>query len=233
MFASNTYLIRLATDDDAVSLARLAQLDGRGPLLGSALIGHINGEPAAAISAADRQIVADPLRRTDHLVACLRVRANALHAYEATPSLRMRMLAGLSVADQPSNVHGVHPPKRKMAAGKKTAKSHRRWRPVRRRVPSVVNGPQFMPAADNAVLERAASGAGGIPGARSRHYVRSKKPASRSRSVAASVACARPADQQTSWCPGGSEVPAWPFGPLLVGRIAAAMFAAHIAAAIA
>ncbi len=110
MFAANTYLIRLATDDDAVSLARLAELDGRDPLQGPALIGYLNGQPAAAIAVADRQIVTDPRRRTDHLVACLRVRASALHAHQLTPSLRMRMLAAVSVTDQHSGAQAVHPP---------------------------------------------------------------------------------------------------------------------------
>lgn len=137
MFAANTYLIRRATDDDAVSLSRLAELDAVDPLLGHALIGHISGEPAAAISIADGRIVADPRRCTDHLVACLRVRANALHTFEATPSLPMRMLAALSVADQDSRAQGVSSPHRKSATGKKTGKRHRRWRPVRRRVPSL------------------------------------------------------------------------------------------------
>lgn len=136
MFAANTYLIRLATDEDAVTLGRLAELDAHRPLVGPVLIGHIDGEPAAAISIADRQIVADPLRRSDHLVACLRVRANALHSYEATPSLSMRMLAAVSGTDQRSSARVIHPPERKSAT-EKIAKSHRRRRPGRARVPSV------------------------------------------------------------------------------------------------
>ena len=137
MFAANRYLIRLATDDDAASLARLAELDGRGRLHGPALIGYLNGQPAAAIAVADRQTVADPRRRTDDLVACLRVRASALHAYQLTPSLRMRMLAAVSVTDQYSGAQSEQPPEQEVDTAQRTGKSHRRRRPARRRAPSV------------------------------------------------------------------------------------------------
>ena len=137
MFAASTYLIRLATDDDAEGLARLAELDGRDPLQGPALVGYLHGQPAAAIAVADRQIVADPRRRTDHLVACLRVRASALHAHQLTPSLRMRMLAAVSVTNQHSGAQTVHRPEQEAASAKRTSKSHRRSRPVRRPTPSL------------------------------------------------------------------------------------------------
>jgi hypothetical protein len=137
VFAANRYLIRLATDDDAASLARLAELDGRDPLQGPALIGYLNGQPAAAIAVADRQIVADPGRRTGDLVACLRVRASALHSYQVTPSLRMRMLAAVSVTNQYSGAQAVHPPEQEAATSKRTGKSHHRARPARRRAASV------------------------------------------------------------------------------------------------
>jgi hypothetical protein len=101
MFAANTYDIHLATDQDDASVRRLAERDSARPLQRPALIGHIDGEPAAAISLADGRIVADPRRRPDHLRACLRTRADALRAYEKTPSLAARMLAALSVADRP------------------------------------------------------------------------------------------------------------------------------------
>jgi hypothetical protein len=101
MFAANTYLIRLATAEDAASLVRLARRESRSPLAGRVLIGQIDGAPAAAMSLADGRVVADPLRATGHLVACLRVRARALAAYEATPLLRMRMLAGLTSSNRP------------------------------------------------------------------------------------------------------------------------------------
>lgn len=96
MFAANTCDIRLATEADEASLRRLADLaSGRG-LQHPVLIGRVDGETAAAMSIVDGRIAADPQRRTDHLLACLRVRADALRAYEATPSLRARMLAAVS-----------------------------------------------------------------------------------------------------------------------------------------
>jgi len=98
MFGSSTYQFTLATEDDADALRELAGLDSRAPLAGRILIGRIAGSPAAALSLDDGRVVADPFRRTDHLVACLRSRAGAMRAYEATPSLSERMRAALRPA---------------------------------------------------------------------------------------------------------------------------------------
>ena len=87
MFAANTYKLRLATEDDADALRRLAELDSRAPIAGRVLIGELAGSPAAALSLDDDRVIADPFRRTDHLVACMRIRAGAIRAHEATPSL--------------------------------------------------------------------------------------------------------------------------------------------------
>jgi len=95
MFGSSTYHFTLATADDADALRRLADLDSQAPLAGRVLIGEIAGSPAAALSLDDDRVIADPFRRTDHLVACLRSRAAAMRAYEATPSLSERMRAAL------------------------------------------------------------------------------------------------------------------------------------------
>jgi hypothetical protein len=93
MFAANAYRIHPAGKDDEATLHFLAALDDQSPLSGTALIGEIDGLPAAAISVADGRVIADPLLHTDHLAACLRVRAQAHRAAEATPSLRQRLLA--------------------------------------------------------------------------------------------------------------------------------------------
>ena len=108
MFAANTYGIRFTTEDDADALRALANVDSAAPLTGRILIGEIAGSPAAALSLDDDRAVADPFRRTDHLVACLRTRAGAIRAYEATPSLMERMRAAVrtrtaSVASRPSD----------------------------------------------------------------------------------------------------------------------------------
>src|SRR5687768_2469065 len=71
MFAANTYKLRLATDDDADALHRLTELDSRAPLAGRVMIGEIAGSPAAALSLDEDRVIADPFRRSDHLVACL------------------------------------------------------------------------------------------------------------------------------------------------------------------
>jgi hypothetical protein len=46
----------------------------------------------------------DSSRGTDRLVATLRMRAGAIHAFEATPSLRERLLAALPADRGSSNV---------------------------------------------------------------------------------------------------------------------------------
>jgi hypothetical protein len=138
MFAANTYDIHLATEADDGSLSRLADLDSGRPLQRPILIGRIGGEPAAAMSLADGQIVTDPKRRTDHLVACLRVRADALHAYEANPSLRGRMLAAVSVGNDASETGADErtPGRRSTTAGR-TTNGRVSQRSVRRRVPAI------------------------------------------------------------------------------------------------
>ena len=98
MFAANTYVIRQATAQDAGALRRLAELDSAPQLTGRALIGEIDGAPAAALSLDDGAVVADPFHHTAQLVATMRVRAGAFHAYEATPSLRERLRAALPAA---------------------------------------------------------------------------------------------------------------------------------------
>jgi hypothetical protein len=101
MFAANTYLIRSAYDEDTDALVRLAADNSQAPLTGRVLIGQIDRTTAAAISVADARTVADTSRAAGHLLACLRIRAQALRAYEATPSLPMRMVSGLSSYSRP------------------------------------------------------------------------------------------------------------------------------------
>ena len=98
MFPANGYVIRKASVDDQATLHRLAGLDGQRPISGDALIGEIEGVPAAAISLADGRVVADPFRPTARLTPLLRLRARSLRAYASRPSLRERLLAGLRPA---------------------------------------------------------------------------------------------------------------------------------------
>ena len=97
MFPTNAYVIRRATPDDAVALRELAELDSRPALLGPALIGEIDGLPAAAVSLVDGRVVADPFKATARLRPLLQMRYRALRAFEETPSLTARVRAGVRV----------------------------------------------------------------------------------------------------------------------------------------
>jgi hypothetical protein len=97
MFPANAYVIRRALDEDAPALRQLAELDSQSPIGNEALIGEIDGRPAVAISLADGRVIADPFQSTAPLGAMLNVRARSLSAFERTPSLRERMLAGVRV----------------------------------------------------------------------------------------------------------------------------------------
>jgi hypothetical protein len=76
MHHAQTYTIRPATDDDAWALQWLAALDSQRELRGPALIGEIDGIPAAAISVSDGRVTADPFQATALLSKLLRIRAN-------------------------------------------------------------------------------------------------------------------------------------------------------------
>jgi hypothetical protein len=95
MFAANAYRIRFATVEDAATLGRLAERYYSQRLVGRILVGEIDGTPAAALSLHDGRVIAESSPRTDRLVATLRMRAGAIRAFEATPSLRERLLAAL------------------------------------------------------------------------------------------------------------------------------------------
>jgi hypothetical protein len=95
MFSSNTHAIRLATEDDEPVLRQLAALDSRPSLSGPALIGEIDGAPAAALSLTDGRVVADPFVPTAHLAVHLRLRAQGLLAHQREPSLAARIRAAL------------------------------------------------------------------------------------------------------------------------------------------
>jgi hypothetical protein len=107
MYASTTHAIRLATDDDAAALRRLAALDSQRPLSGPVLVGEIGGATVAALSLSDGRTIADPFVPTAHLLASLRVRATGLLAVERTPSLRRRLRDAVPVAARRPAGHAV------------------------------------------------------------------------------------------------------------------------------
>jgi hypothetical protein len=96
MYPPSAYRIRYATAVDADALKRLAAHNGRAPLSGRVLIGQLDGTLAAALSLSNGSVITDPSRRTDRVVAALRIRASAIRAYETTPSLGERVRAALA-----------------------------------------------------------------------------------------------------------------------------------------
>ena len=98
MYAANAYTIRMATDEDAREVRRVAELDSEArELTGRILIGEIDGAAVAAYAVDEGRVVADPFKRTATIVAHLRRRAAAMHAVDAEPALRRRIRAGLRV----------------------------------------------------------------------------------------------------------------------------------------
>jgi hypothetical protein len=97
VYASDRYVIYEATASDAVKLWYLSQVTGQPPLRDRALIGDIQGVPAAAISLAENRIVADPSRATTGLMQQLRSRAQSLRALERTPSVSARLREGVRI----------------------------------------------------------------------------------------------------------------------------------------
>jgi hypothetical protein len=104
VFSATAYVIRRATEEDASALRGLSELDSQSPITAPALIGEIAGAPAAAISLADGRVVADPFQRTAALTPLLRLRARSLAAYERTPSVRERLIAGVRPACRAAGV---------------------------------------------------------------------------------------------------------------------------------
>ena len=101
MYASNAHVIRRATEADAESLNRLADLTSQPPLEGRVLIAQIDGTTVAAVSVDDRRSLSDPGCFIGYLLPCLRARAEALIAYEAEPSLSVRIAAAVPQSYRP------------------------------------------------------------------------------------------------------------------------------------
>jgi hypothetical protein len=96
MYPEYAYVIRLATDEDEQALRRLAGLDSQSPLSSPALIGEIDGIPAAAVSLTDGRVIADPFRSTAGLRQVLQTRVRAQRAYSRAPSLPERLHSALA-----------------------------------------------------------------------------------------------------------------------------------------
>jgi hypothetical protein len=129
MYASNSHLIRLATDADADSLSRLAELTSQTPLGGRVLVAQVDGTTVAAISVDEGRTLADPGCFIGYLLPCLRARAQALRAYEAEPSLPARMLAAVPERYRTGGEKTEHVSKR----GRRATRTHQRRPQVRPR----------------------------------------------------------------------------------------------------
>jgi hypothetical protein len=88
MYASNSYTVRIATDDDAEALRRLAALDSKAALEGTVLVGEVAGRAAAAVSLTDDRAIADPFVPTAGILDLLNMRAQQLGRRRAVPPRR-------------------------------------------------------------------------------------------------------------------------------------------------
>jgi hypothetical protein len=73
-----TLAIRVADDEDALAVRRLAALDDAPPLRGDVLLALVDGEAVAATSLSDGRVVANPFIRTADTVTLLSLRAAQL-----------------------------------------------------------------------------------------------------------------------------------------------------------
>jgi hypothetical protein len=76
--AEGDVVIRAARRDDAAVVAALAELDEKLPPVGGALVAEVCGTIRAALPLGGGVAIADPFRRTEHLVALLEARAEQL-----------------------------------------------------------------------------------------------------------------------------------------------------------
>jgi len=83
--------IRHAGAHDADIVKRLAALDEAPPLVGPVLLASADGQPVAALSLADRRVVADPFVATVPIVSLLRARAEQVTEAKARRRLRWRL----------------------------------------------------------------------------------------------------------------------------------------------
>lgn len=82
-----TLALRVADEDDAPAVRRLAALDDAPPLRGEVLLALVDGEAVAARSLSDGRVVANPFVRTADTVTLLSLRA----AQMAEPPARRRL----------------------------------------------------------------------------------------------------------------------------------------------
>ena len=92
---ANAFTIRTAHDADEPTLAWLATLAAQPALRRPALIGDVDGMPAAAISLVDGRVVADPFRPLTGLAAQLRLHRSGWRPRAARDAARKHVRAVL------------------------------------------------------------------------------------------------------------------------------------------
>jgi len=93
MFNANAFTIRPAHKSDEPTLLWLAALASQPAVRRPALIGDIDGIPAAAISLVDGSVVADPFRPTAGLGAHLRLHRSGWRAHGEQIAARKHLRA--------------------------------------------------------------------------------------------------------------------------------------------
>jgi hypothetical protein len=77
--------VRVARDEDAAAIRRVAALDGKSAPEGHVLVAEADHEVIAALSVDDGARVADPFRWTSDVVALMEMRAAQLQAADTVP----------------------------------------------------------------------------------------------------------------------------------------------------
>jgi hypothetical protein len=77
--------LRLCSVHDDAALERLAMLDGQAAPRGRYVLAEVNGEVVAALPLRGGEPIANPFRRTGHLLPLLRLRATQLQDALADP----------------------------------------------------------------------------------------------------------------------------------------------------
>ncbi len=85
-----TLAIRVAQDEDAPAVRRLAALDDAPPLRGDVLLALVDDVAVAAASLDDGRVVANPFLRTADTVSLLSMRASQLTARPTRRRLHLR-----------------------------------------------------------------------------------------------------------------------------------------------
>jgi hypothetical protein len=89
--ASDEIMIRLSGPEDRAAILRLADLDGRRPPSGQAILAIVSGELRAALPLEGGDAIADPFRPTTELVKLLRVIDGAQRKTDGRRPSRMRI----------------------------------------------------------------------------------------------------------------------------------------------